>query len=344
MVAAFTVIHQFDVKYKIFTRIVNIRKVIRIVRYVKNQLVGMHYMLSKREVSKSKNLKTIKKGFSMCRGYLKGENMKRRLLMILTVCLMIILLSACSNSEDKVPEVVEFNDQGFLINLAHGLENRWALNLSKEYNPSAIEKMSAADSQQAHALFVNVEYDAIGDIGDYVFENEEIHSLAETYMKGLALQKEGAQYQGTTDYAMINATWELGYCYRTVALHDLYINHGLTVDKKYKKVLQTCLDDELYATLTIYLTELENTEYVLDEESYPYSGTYIAVIENTTEYTINNLTIHVNFLDEDGVIIHQTSDFINDFAPGTKVQSKVYCTPHYGDVASTRVWAEARVY
>ena len=56
---------------------------------------------------------------------------------------------------------------------------------------------------------------------------------------------------------------------------------------------------------------------------YAWTTYYKTVIENTTDYEITNLEIDVDFLDASGVVIAQTSDYLQNIQPGAKVQSKL---------------------
>ena len=61
-----------------------------------------------------------------------------------------------------------------------------------------------------------------------------------------------------------------------------------------------------------------------EEKSDQYSTYYTALIENTTEYTIDSLEICLSFVDTEGVTVEQTSEYINDFTAGQKYKSTVY--------------------
>lgn len=231
-------------------------------------------------------------------------------------------------------------DADFIVNLGKGLEARWTLTNSEEYNSEALEAMELAEYQKAYALFVNAELDAIGDLGEYEFDNQDLKKIAETYMMGLELQEEGIQYRGTTEYTKEQQTWELGYDYRAVCMTDLYNEYGLTVDEKFKKELDNFVAQSLTSKKSIAIQEFVNelpskVEYVKDEEkSDEWSTYYKAVIENTTEYEIDSIQIDIDFIDASGVVIYQTSDYLNNIKAGGKIQSSIYYDSSVGDFNS----------
>lgn len=273
--------------------------------------------------------------------------MKKGIIYLLLSLTLAVSLCGCgstsgsSSTEANVSvEDEKKTDADFIVNLGKGLEARWTLTDSEEYSSEALEKMSLAEYQKADTLFVNAELDAIGDLSEYEFEDQELKQLAETYMRGLELQKEGIQYQGTTEYTKQRQTWELGYNYRAVCMTDLYNEYGLTVDEKFQDDLDNFVAQSSTAKKSIavqeYVDELPNqVEYIKDEEkSDEWSTYYKAVIENTTDYEIDSLEIEIDFLDASGVVIYQTSDYLNNIKAGGKVQSSVYYDSSVGDFES----------
>ena len=111
---------------------------------------------------------------------------------------------------------------------------------------------------------------------------------------------------------------------------ELYNNYGLTVDEKYQKDLNDFVAESTTAKKQITIQDFVNDlsdklSYVKDEETSDDWGSYYkAVIENTTDYEITNLEIDVDFLDASGVVIAQTTDYLQNIQPGAKVQSKIY--------------------
>lgn len=263
---------------------------------------------------------------------------------LLSVVLAALICGCGSNSSDRETNISAENekktDADFIVNLGKGLEARWTLTNSEEYNSEALEAMSLAEYQKAYTLFVNAELDAIGSLDEYEFEDQDLKKLAETYMMGLELQEEGIQYRGTTEYTKEQQTWELGYDYRAVCMTELYNEYGLTVDEKFKNEMDDFVAQSLTSKKTIAIQEFVNelpskVEYAKDEEkSDEWSTYYKAVIENTTEYEIDSLQIEIDFLDAAGVVIYQTADYLNNIKTGGKVQSSIYYDSSVGDFTS----------
>ena len=232
------------------------------------------------------------------------------------------LICGCSNSAKNTT----LTDADFIVNLGKGLEARWTLVNSEETSVA----MSAAEQQKADMLYVNAELDAIGNLDDYQFEDAELKTLAETYMKGLSLQKDGIPYRSTTDYNNIQETWSLGYYYRAVCVAELYNKYGLTVDEKFQKELNDFVAESTTAKKQIAIQDFVNElpdklSYVKDVESSDEWTTYYkTIIENTTDYEISSLEIDIDFLDASGVVIAQTTEYLQNIRPGAKVQSKIF--------------------
>ena len=243
--------------------------------------------------------------------------MKKVMTLLFLLAMMALCMAGCgTEKEETVP-----TDTDFIDNLQKAVEARWALNQSSQYNETAMSGMSVSEQQKAYTLFVDTELEKIGNLDDYDFQDASIKELAETYVKGLNLQKEGVQYQGTEKYTELSQTWDLGYDYRVVALVELYNNHGFTVNEKYKSEIEDFVDDLS-----------ENINYSKDEEnSDEWSTYYTAIIENTTEYPIDSLALDISFVDKDGVVVYQTSDYLQNIKAGSKVRSSVYYDSTAGD-------------
>lgn len=245
------------------------------------------------------------------------------------------LLAGCSAApKEEGPQT----DEDFVLNVSDALEARW----NKTDSVDA-DMLSTSDQQKHFGEAVKAEKEKIGDLDDYVFEDEELKKIAESYLKGLTLQEEGIQYVGTEDYMNYDETWQLGFYYRDCAIHDLNENFGLTVSAKHKETYEDMLAEYSVAKTAVTLQEFEEEltqklEYKKNEEqSDEYSATYSAVIENTTDVNIQYLSIQVDFLDTNGISIYQSTDSKNNIAPGAKVQSDVRFDTEKGEPKDIKV-------
>lgn len=228
-------------------------------------------------------------------------------------------------------------DDLFLQDIAAGLNARWRISTSPEGADSALAEMSVSEYQRFTTSCVNAECSILTDINRYNFTDTALAKLAETYFKALALQKEGIPYLRYTydathlsDYNTALKTYILGNNYRTVVLYNLYMAYNLTVDPEYQEIYDDFLASYPSAQKSIALAEYaayleENLEYSFDsEKSTKHTTYYTAIVENTTAYEINTMSIQVSFLDKDGVIVYQGFDNINNLKPGAKYRSSVY--------------------
>ena len=250
-----------------------------------------------------------------------------------------------SPAAEAATEVSGPSDADFISNLGKGLEARWALVHSDKYSEEILEEMSRKDYQKAYGLFVDAEYDAIGSIDSYHFKDEKIKALAETYMKGLDLQKKGVKFQGTSNYVKYGKTWDLGYSYRAVAAADLCKGYGLKVDKAYQTDLDELIEDYDSANTQIekqeFVKGLKSTlTYTKDEKKSDEStDCYKAVVENTTEADFDCIEINVKFLDKSGEVLDKVTDYIYDLKPGEKAKSKIKYDRSSGEYASMKISA-----
>ncbi len=262
---------------------------------------------------------------------MRENEMKRILVLLISIVMLTFMLTGCTEQAGENMS----DDERFIANLEKGLEARWALTESEEYNNEKMESASTAQLQKADRLFVESELDAIGDLADYEFEDTEIKQLAEKYMKGLQLQKEGVQYQGTTEYTKQQQTWDLGYYYRIICISELHDKYGLTVNSRYKQVFEDCIAEVVTAKKAVAVQEFVDKlsatiEYSLDyEKSDEWDTCYTAIINNTTDYEIDSLEIDVDFLDANGVVVYQTADYLSNIKPGSKIKSSIY---YYEDI------------
>ncbi len=250
-----------------------------------------------------------------------------------------LLFGCSSNQENKTP-----TDEDFVLNVAKGLEARWDLN-----DQDDTDSMSTSKLQKAYRSYIKAEKDQVGKLSKYKFKDKELKSIAEQYINGLELQEEGIQYVGTDNYSDQQKTWTLGYNYRIVSITKMAEDYGLTVDSKYQETLDDMIAEEPTAKRDVDIQDFVNNlqatlTYTKDEsQSDEYHNSYTAIIENTTDYTINSMDLQLDFLDASGVTIGQSNDYLNDIAPGSKMQSTIeyYDLESKGEPASFKLTVTA---
>jgi len=256
---------------------------------------------------------------------------------LLTGCGLPFSLPSDEEPAEEQPAVVETTpeppddrktDEEFVAAVAKALQARW--DVSAEYSASDLADMGAADYQAYLRRCVDAEEEQLGSIVDYRFMDSEVASLAQQYYHALSLQRSGSEYARTAEVSGFNSTWVLGYNYRVSAVWDLMQYFSLTVEEEYASRLAELTATHHEAKKQVAFHELiERLSGTLVYEKDPAQSDdvrtcYVGWIENTTEYDIRSLSIGVSFLDGNGNIIAQTSDWISDLRAGQGARSVIF--------------------
>ena len=264
--------------------------------------------------------------------------MKKTALLFLAIAL---LLSGCASPASEPPAAEEpaptatpeppderKTDEEFVAAVSRALQARW--DVSAGYSPADLAAMSAAEYQSYLRACVDAEEKELGSIVDYRFLDADLASLAQQYYHALSLQRGGAEYARTSALAEYNATWVLGYNYRVAALWDLTRDFSLKVEKDYSSRLEELLAAHHEAKKQVAFREMTDRLpgeliYEPDPAASDEARTcYVGWITNTTGYDIKSLSIGISFLDSDGNILAQTTDWISDLHAGQRARSVIY--------------------
>lgn len=264
--------------------------------------------------------------------------MKKTALLFLAIAL---LLSGCASPASEPPAAEEpaptatpeppderKTDEEFIAAVSRALQARW--DVSAGYSPADLAAMSAAEYQSYLRACVDAEEKELGSIVDYRFLDADLASLAQQYYHALSLQRGGAEYARTSALAEYNATWVLGYNYRVAALWDLTRDFSLKVEKDYSSRLEELLAAHHEAKKQVAFREMTDRlpgELVYEPDPAASDETrtcYVGWITNTTGYDIKSLSIGISFLDSDGNILAQTTDWISDLHAGQRARSVIY--------------------
>ncbi len=264
--------------------------------------------------------------------------MKKTALLFLAIAL---LLSGCASPASEPPAAEEpaptatpeppderKTDEEFVAAVSRALQARW--DVSAGYSPADLAAMSAAEYQSYLRACVDAEEKELGSIVDYRFLDADLASLAQQYYYALSLQRGGAEYARTSALAEYNATWVLGYNYRVAALWDLTRDFSLKVEKDYSSRLEELLAAHHEAKKQVAFREMTDRlpgELVYEPDPAASDETrtcYVGWITNTTGYDIKSLSIGISFLDSDGNILAQTTDWISDLHAGQRARSVIY--------------------
>ena len=264
--------------------------------------------------------------------------MKKTALLFLAIAL---LFSGCASPAPEPPAAEEpaptatpeppderKTDEEFVAAVSRALQARW--DVSAGYSPADLAAMSAAEYQSYLRACVDAEEKELGSIVDYRFLDADLASLAQQYYHALSLQRGGAEYARTSALAEYNATWVLGYNYRVAALWDLTRDFSLKVEKDYSSRLEELLAAHHEAKKQVAFREMTDRlpgELVYEPDPAASDETrtcYVGWITNTTVYDIKSLSIGISFLDSDGNILAQTTDWISDLHAGQRARSVIY--------------------
>lgn len=220
------------------------------------------------------------------------------LLLSLVIC---ISLCACGNAEK--------NDEGFLNNLGKALEASWKIS----------EKSSSGDVVYKEHLrnLVNIELEKLGSYDDYTFQDERLGELARQYFEALDCQLEGLVYYDADHSQYSRIYTGRGYNQKVKALYYIQNEYGLEVSEKNSRTLKdhVASGERLIAVAGILDQPLKLEDMGRECE---------IILENTTQYDLNNVRLVFNMLDDAGVIVSNTSDYVENWPAGTKYRTSVY--------------------
>ena len=241
---------------------------------------------------------------------------KKLFAVILEISTCLLVFSACgkSNTEEK------FYDQDFLSSFTKGLTNRWDLDekFDKENKDSTEDK-----TVEQFTAYVNAELNEIQDYSSKKFSDIKLQEKAIAYINLLNDQKEALKYYNA-DYQKYSEMWSTAYDKRTQALLDMINNYNITFPDKYKTIVDELLtnaeianENDAFKDATQKITDSIKFEKVSSE--YGWSE-YEAIIENTTDKKLTYISVSINLLDKDGIIIENQYAGAENVAPGQKAK------------------------
>ena len=254
---------------------------------------------------------------------------KKVYVVLSAICMSAIIATGCAstpatenNSAASASTVeIAYADEDFITTLAKGLEARWALSDSGDYE--------YVEGTQEHRGFysslLKAELNVISNknFENATFKDSKLKEKAISYLNCLHDQEDALTYV-TVDYDKYAELWEDAYNKRTQLITDFARNYGLTVSDEYK----TALSDMI--TNASVVDEKQHQEEVLkkfvdsitferiENEEDSEWVTYEAIVENTMEYDIVDLEIDVNLIDGDGVNVATEYVSLDNIASGEK--------------------------
>ena len=120
------------------------------------------------------------------------------------------------------------SDEDFIANVRYGLEQRWGLVATQDGS-----SLETKDFRQYASEAVQAELDGIGELMYYHFQDENLTGLASSYYSALQDQLQGIREAESQEALAQSEVYMRGFCYRTIVLHELKENYGLTVGDSY---------------------------------------------------------------------------------------------------------------
>ena len=253
--------------------------------------------------------------------------MWKKCLAFLSVLLVAtVIVSGCSSSattESNSASTVEivYADEDFIIDLAKGLEARWAASDSGDYE--YVE--GTQEHRDFYASLLKAELDVFSNknYDNATFRDSKLKEKAISYLNCLHDQEEALTYV-TVDYDKYSELWDSAYNKRTQLISDFAQNYGLTVSEKYKTTLSdmitnaSMVDEKQHQEETLQkFVDSIKFEHVESEDDSEWVS-YEAIVENTMDYDIVSLSIDVNLIDEDGVNVNTEYVSMENISSGEK--------------------------
>lgn len=247
--------------------------------------------------------------------------MKRVLSVLLAAVLCVGMLTGCGNTNSASTQKEEhYADEDFMKDAAKALETRWKMNESDE------DKVYTEGSDEQKELFskwTQAELDILSEYEDEKFEDSKLKELAIQYINALKDQEEAMKYV-TVDYLKFSEIWQSSYDLRTQIIAQLKEDYGLNVSEKYQSILDDLVTNaqlvtEEQTTKETVETFAKGIQFALEKDEYGLK-TYSTVVENTTGLGFSSLSLTINLLDAEGVIVETTYANVDNFASGAKAR------------------------
>lgn len=197
----------------------------------------------------------------------------------------------------------ELSDESFLRDISAGLVARWAV---PDQNTSI---MSDKQVIAYYSMLVNSELVYVSKYSDYTFADEKLGNYAHAYINGLNSQFIAiTEYKGK-DEALYNQYWSEGYSSRARYIYLINKEYGLDIPNQYVSILAEMVEVGIVYNYMIPMeaavsAECTNIELDFDTTS---SKKYLYIkpfnFKNTSPYDISNLTVKINFINENDVVV-----------------------------------------
>lgn len=234
---------------------------------------------------------------------------------LLTFCLLVvsvITLSACGNSNKK--EEIHYADKDFLNSFVDGLQKRW------DYVESDQGNKDSLDSTADYIIKANeYELNALKKYKDEKFKDSKLQEKALSYINAIKNNIDVAKkYDDSKLIEKYNPVQEK----RTVILTEIIKEYKPKFDEKHQKNVDDLLkkgnqakeENEQKEAVNNLFT---NVTFNKTDDGYGFFNC-TATVENTTKYTIKNLSISIKLVDDSNTVLQTTYASAENWTTGQK--------------------------
>lgn len=238
-------------------------------------------------------------------------------------------LTACSAPKEEGPDYAD--DEAMEI-VASGYEKR----------SDVIEGQGAPEDDAAqkknYIEAVEAELSVTGELKDRQFEDSKLQEKVVAYINTLNDSLDVLDSYAISDYEFWDA-WQSVYDERTSILKDFVDNYDLKVGEKYQGSFSELIANGKAATERAKAEDAINglvsaVTWEKVDEGYG-NFTYVAVVENTTEFTFEDVSITLALYDADGVRAEESYASTKSWAPGEKVKFEAFAQTDATQVKAT---------
>lgn len=235
--------------------------------------------------------------------------MKKYLSLFALLCAL-ILVTACSQKAKEDPVY----DDKFMLDLAKGLEERWAYTDDPKNNTEISIK-------KGFETALSKELEKIEPYQDLKFKDSKLKESALSYINEI---KNGQKIVETFGSDSFYTNWDKHYKARNEKLIAINTIQEIKVSKKYQSTLEELLAsgkevqnkrtaetaiDDLFKTFSFTRDEVKSDEY---------HSEYTTTVENTSGVAIKNISGIIKLLDDQGVVVDQVPIYANDWKVNEK--------------------------
>lgn len=235
--------------------------------------------------------------------------------------MLILGLSACAQtaSEPATTKSKTIDDQAMAV-IANGFCER------SDYLDDHEDEYDLTDSSEYATYLkgaVQTEIDADAELRDANFDDK---NLQEDVLSYLNLLDESMDVLNNYSLTTFDGTerWDDVYNQRTQLIKKFVEDYGMTVDEQYQDAIDQMVANGTQVQKQADVEEslqtiFSNVTFEKTDEGYG-CYTYSAVVENTTEYTFNDLWVTLALYDADGVRQGETTAVVSTWSAGEKAR------------------------